>query len=143
VLQSNFREQGNVVCLNKAVSDHSGIARIYFNNRYKENPQKWSVASTLSIEKPNVDMDNFIECEVVDLAEFIKNLNKPTGLLKMDIEGEEVKVLNKLIDLGLTDKIRNIAVETHERFPYLKGPTKELKKRISREGIKNIDLNWA
>ena len=61
----------------------------------------------------------------------------------MDIEGEEVKVLNKLIDLNLHEKIRNIVVETHERFPTLKKPTEDLKKKIKSRGIRDIDLEWA
>lgn len=142
-LQSNFIGIDKVICLNKAVSNHSGMAKIYFNNRYSEDPKKWSTASTLLIDKPHVDKSNFFECEVVDLADFIKNLNKPIGLLKIDIEGEEVKVLNKLIDLNLTSKIRNIVVETHERFPILKKPTEDLRERIRLNKIKNIDLDWA
>ena len=70
-------------------------------------------------------------------------MNKPIGLLKMDIEGEEVRVLNKLIDLNLHQKIRKIVVETHERFLVLKEPTKKLKKRIRALKLRNIDLDWA
>lgn len=142
-LQAKFKEETNVTCFNKAVSDHSGSAKIYFTDKYNENPEKWSTGSTLSADKPNVDKTNFAICEVVDLAEFIQNLGKPIGLLKMDIEGEEIKVLNKLIDLGLTKEIRKIVVETHERFPTLTEPTRELKERIRELKLKNIDLDWA
>jgi hypothetical protein len=61
----------------------------------------------------------------------------------MDIEGEEIKVLNKIIDQGLYKKARNIVVETHERFPTLAQSTKDLRNRIYDLGIKNIDTNWA
>ncbi len=143
VLQVTFQGVENVICLNKAVSDHSGTTKIYFNNRYNENPEKWSTGSTLLVDKPHVDESNFAICEIIDFAEFIQNIDKPIGLLKMDIEGEEVRVLNKLILLGLTSKIRNIVVETHERFPTLRESTEELKKTIRLKKIKNIDLNWA
>ncbi|MEK7227474.1 MAG: FkbM family methyltransferase [Patescibacteria group bacterium] len=143
ILKSKFEGMENVICINKAVSDHSGTAKIYFSDKYDENPEKWSTGSTLLADKPHIDKGNFAICEVMDLTEFIKNLDKPIGILKMDIEGEEVKVLNKLIDLGLTKKIRKIVVETHERFPILKELTEELKNKIKRLNIKNIDLNWA
>jgi FkbM family methyltransferase len=142
-LQSNFVGNKNVICINKAVSDHAGTAKIYFHQRAKEDPIKWSVASSLFAEKGNVDKNNFVECEVIDFADFVSKLDKPIGLLKMDIEGEEVKVLNQLIDKGLTKKIRNIVVETHERLPFLKQPTEDLRKKIVLHNIKNIDLNWA
>ncbi len=142
-LEQNVCNNENVILINKAVSDHAGRSRIYFNNRYNEDPKKWSTGSTLLIDKPNVDISNFAEVEVVDLADFINKLNRPIGVLKMDIEGEEVKVLNKMIDLGLTQKVRKIVVETHERFPTLKQPTEELKKKIKDRNLKNIDLSWA
>lgn len=143
VLKENLKNEESVVLLNQAVSDHAGITKIYFNNRYNENPEKWSIASTLLSDKPHIDESNFASCEVIDLANFISGIEQPIGLLKMDIEGEEVKVLNRLIDLNLTNKIRNIIVETHERFPTLKEPTEILKKRIREQRIKNIDLSWA
>lgn len=142
-LVRNTADLDNVACLNKAVSVYNGKAKIYFNDRYDENPEKWSTGSTLLEDKPNVDKENFVVCEVVDLAEFIEKLDKPIGILKMDIEGEEVKVLNKLIDCGLTSRIRKIVVETHERFADLKKSTDELKKKIRQLRIKNIDLGWA
>ena len=53
-LLKNAKEFDNVVCLNKAVSDHDGMEKIYFNNRYNENSEKWSTGSTLLRDKPNV-----------------------------------------------------------------------------------------
>lgn len=143
VLQSNFKDNPSVVLINKAVSDHEGRARIYFSKRYGEDPTKYSTGTTLLADKPNIDTENFVEVEVIDLAEFIVRLNKPIRILKMDIEGEEVKVLNKLIDRKLTDYIRHILVETHERFPSLKEPTENLKRKIRQNKLKNIDLDWA
>lgn len=142
-LVRNTAGMENVIAFNKAVSDHAGVEKIYFNNRYKENPEKWSIGSTLLADKPHVDHENFAECEVVDLSDFIKSLDKPIGIMKMDIEGEEVKVINKLLDLGLTSRIRKIVVETHERFPDLKEPTARLKARIRELKLGNIDLDWA
>lgn len=142
-LVSNTAGMANVIRLNKAVSDHSGVAKIYFNDKYNENPEKWSTGSTLLADKPHVDKTNFAICEVVDLAEFIRGLDKPIGVLKMDIEGEEIKVLNKLIDFGMTQNIRKIAVEIHEHFPTLREETHRLKQRIRQLGLKNIDLSWA
>lgn len=143
VLQEKFKTNENVICLNKAVSDHSGVSKIYLHQNSNEDPIKWSTASSLISEKSNVDKDNFIECEVFDIAQFIESLDRPIGLLKIDIEGEEVKVLNKMIDLKLTGRVRDIVVETHERIPSLKQPTEELIKKILLNKIKNIDLSWA
>ncbi len=142
-LVSSVQDLPGVICFNKAVSDHAGTAKIYFSTRYAENPEKWSTGTSLLPEKSNVDPNNFRDCELVDLAEFIKRLDRPVKLVKMDIEGEEVKVLHRLIETGVIKKIGKLAVETHERIPGLKIPTEALKKRIAELKLKNINLNWA
>ncbi len=142
-LRLNFEGVENVITINKAVSDHAGKAKIYFHKQYNDDPVKYSSGSSLWAEKGNVDKNNFSECEVVDIAKFLQTLDRPIGLLKIDIEGEEIRVLNRLIDLGLTGNIRNIVVETHERFPFLKIQTENLRRKIRAKGIKNIDLDWA
>ena len=143
LLRERMAGKPNVVLFNQAVSDHDGTEKIFFNNRYNEDPGKWSTATTLLLDKPNVDVENYTMVEVIDLARFVSKLDRPIGLLKMDIEGEEIKVLNKLIDLGLVQKIRKILVETHERFPSLKQSTEALRRKIKEHGLKNIDLDWA
>ncbi|HEY4528221.1 MAG TPA: FkbM family methyltransferase [Candidatus Paceibacterota bacterium] len=143
ILKANMKGYENVICLNKAVSDHNGVEKIYFTKRYKEDPGKWSTGTTLLHDKPHVDQENSVSVEVVDFSEFIRKLGKPVALFKLDVEGEEIRVLNKLIDTGEISNIRNILVETHERFPSLKDQTKKLRRRIRELKLKNIDLNWA
>lgn len=128
-LREKFLGHEHIHCIEKAVSDHAGRERIYFHTEYDSDPAKWSVATSLFAEKGNVDKDHSIEVEVVDIVEFVKRITKPIGLMKIDIEGEEVKVLNKLISTGLSAKIRQIVVETHERLPFLKKSTSDLKKQ--------------
>jgi predicted nucleotidyltransferase len=84
-----------------------------------------------------------VEVEVVDLCRFIKELEEPVGLLKLDVEGEEIDILNALIDQGLHSRIRHILAEVHEHIPSVKEPSKKLKERIREQGITNIDLTWA
>lgn len=142
LLKKVARYNHRVHCYNVAVSDHNGYARLYFHVNAKENPEKWSVASSLVKEKGNVDQSHFVETELIDIGEFIQKLDKPIKLLKVDIEGAEIEVLNHLIDLGLHKKIHQIVVETHERVLALVGPTAILRKRINDLGITNIDTNW-
>lgn len=142
-IESNLGNNSNLTLINKAVSDHNGTAKLHFHKNAYNDQVLWSRASSLVAEKGNVDQGHFVEVEVIDFVEFISGLKGTIGLLKMDIEGEEVKVLNALIDAGLVSKIRNIVVETHERIPVLKKPTMELRKKILSKKIKNIDMNWA
>lgn len=143
ILVKKFGDSEQVVCFNQAVSNHRGTAKLYFHKYYDDNPTKFSTGSSLFSDKGNVDGENFILSEIIDLAEFIDSLIEPVGLIKIDVEGEEVAILNKFIDLNLHKKIGKIIVETHERIPSLKTPTEKLRRRIYDDKISNIDLNWA
>lgn len=132
-----------VFCFNKGVSDHDGKEKLYYHVNQPEDPKKWSVASSLVKEKSNVSKTNFVEVEVIDLSRFIRELNKPVKLLKMDIEGAEIEVINHLLDQGMQYQIRQMVVETHERNPSLALRTKMLRNRIRDLGVKNIDTDWA
>ena len=80
----------------------------------------------------------------IDLAEFIRGLPAPVKLLKMDIEGAEIAVLNHLIDTGIIDRVDLAVVETHERLSEdLSRGTEELRGRLNQMGLeKKIRLDW-
>ena len=86
----------------------------------------------------------FIEIEVIDFIEYLEKLTDNIALLKIDIEGSEIDILNRIIDLDLHKKIKYIFVETHERFSHSLGvETAKLKLRIKKLKIKNINLDWV
>ena len=81
---------------------------------------------------------------MVDLHEFIVSLGTQVALLKLDVEGAEVEILNRLIDQKSIFNIRKVLVETHEKqIPELFQPTKELKQKIAAQGITHVNLNWV
>ena len=86
----------------------------------------------------------FIEIKVIDFIEYLKQQTDSISLLKMDIEGFEIDILNKIIDENLHKKIKFIFVETHERFSHSLGvETAKLKLRIKKLKIRNINLDWV
>ena len=86
----------------------------------------------------------FIEIKVIDFIEYLKQQTENISLLKMDIEGIEIDILNKIIDEDLHKKIKFIFVETHERFSHSLGlETAKLKLRIKKLKIRNINLDWV
>ena len=86
----------------------------------------------------------FLEIECIDFIDYLKNIENKISLLKMDIEGAEVEILEKLIDEGLHKKIGKIYVETHERFSHrIAVETVNLRSRLVKENINNINLNWG
>ena len=86
----------------------------------------------------------FIEIKVIDFIEYLKQQTDNISILKMDIEGIEIDILNKIIDEDLHKKIKFIFVETHERFSHSLGvETAKLKLRIKKLKIRNINLDWV
>lgn len=143
VLAKKFAGRPNVHCLNKAVLDHAERLRLYFHENARWNPVKWSNGSSLLSFKKNVTAENSVEVEAVDLAEFIRSLGVPVKLLKMDVEGVECAIIEKLIDTGLVREIGYLVAETHEEgIPELRERTEQLRRRIAAEGFTNVNLDW-
>jgi FkbM family methyltransferase len=83
------------------------------------------------------------EVDCVDLAEFIQAVGH-VALLKMDIEGAEIPVLNRLLDTGMIDHVGIAVVETHERLSAeLAVATANLKERIAASALTDrVRLDW-
>ena len=142
-LTSRFAGSTKVHCYNKAVLDRSGSLKLYCHHRSDEDEVQFSQGSSLVKDKPNVREDKYFEVEVIDLSEFLGQINSRIRLLKLDVEGVECEIVTKLIELNIVDNIDFIFVETHERkIPQLKKPVKELKRLISRRRKNNINLDW-
>ena len=80
----------------------------------------------------------------IDIDAFVRQLGKRVRLMKVDIEGAEIEVLNRLMDTGAIDLIDHVIVETHEeQMPHLVVPTQALRARIASLGLtKKICLDW-
>ena len=91
------------------------------------------------------EMKSIQKVQVVDLIRYIKELGEVNiYFLKIDVEGAEFGILEKLISEDLHTKIKYIACETHERF-FSDGEEKmqKIRKLIKEKGIKNIFLDWV
>lgn len=133
-----------VQCFNQGVLDHPGRLKLYLHQNAVHNQVKWANGSSLLACKGNVDPHSSVEVEVIDLAEFIASLEGPIKLLKLDVEGVECPILNRLIDTGVVRRIERILVETHDdKIPELREETDALRRRIAAEGLTHINLDWV
>jgi len=65
-------------------------------------------------------------------------------LLKIDIEGAEVPLLEALLDHPALEKVDMIFCETHEnRLPALAARTEALRKRVAGLARPKINLDWV
>lgn len=143
-LTSRFRNNVKVHCINKGVSTRNGTGKLFLHKNAAENPVHWSTGSSIIQEKGNVDPNTYEEIELVDLAEFIRTLNRKVKLLKIDIEGAECDLLKKMILDNTIALAEHIFVETHDhKIPELKQATDEIRKLIRSRNIKHVNLDWT
>ena len=117
---------------------------MYHNDLTNYDGEFFSQSSSICATKDNVNTNNFTEIECIDLCEFIRNLNKPLDILKMDIEGAEFDILEKLINKELYKNIKHILVETHDQtIPEIQEKAKLVRNLIKDKNIENINLNWV
>ena len=142
-LSNRFLFNPRVHCYPLAVLDSESCVKLYFHERSEEDEVLWSTGSSLLDFKGNVDKNKSMDVDTVDICKFIKDLDAPVEILKMDIEGVECQIINKLIDTGLVNKIKMIHVELHaKKIPELLEKEKKLKDRVLSAGITNINMDW-
>jgi FkbM family methyltransferase len=143
-LQNRFKGNPNIECINKGVSDRAGKAKFFLHkSRTNHSGDEFTVSSSIVKEKINIDTANSIEIELVDLSEFIVNLNCKADIVKLDVEGAEIEILEKIISEKVYHKIGLMLVETHEtKIPGHDKKVAHLKAALEQENIGNIKLNW-
>lgn len=106
---------GNIIPVQKAVSDKTGRGTLFLWNEpdlhnMREHHEKGS-----------------IEVEVITIDEFMKNINRTVDLVKMDVEGSEMRVLEGM-------------VETIRRNPELKIITEFSPYYLRRSGCSPVEF---
>jgi FkbM family methyltransferase len=141
LLKKRFDGVQNVEIIPKAVGNSDRTANFFQNEKSLNGDIMATQASSFFRHEHAQSAAEVVE--VVDIVKFIRNLDAPIGILKMDIEGAEIECLDAILDAGLHTSIGQILVETHERFSEeLATKTALLRHRIQTIGATNINLDW-
>ena len=133
----------NVHLYEKAVAGQDGMAKLYLHEFASDDQVKWSTGSSLLGFKGNVREDTFVDVEVIDFVSFVQGLDGSVALIKMDVEGAEVEILERLLKSNVVDRIGRAFVEVHDRkVPELAKRTDRLRATLRERGLTNIDLTW-
>ncbi|GBR74265.1 methyltransferase FkbM family protein [Candidatus Termititenax aidoneus] len=145
VLQKKFAKSPKVKLYKYGVLDRQDKLRLYKFKYHAADELFFSQGNSLYPTNTEIDKTVFEEIECIDIVEFIMKLKAPEiAVLKMDIEGSEFCVLDKLIDSGLYRRIKHILVEAHDKeIPELKELAQKVRKKIMENKIMNIDLSWV
>ena len=142
-LKKKCKNNKNLNLFQSAVGLKDNTQKLFRYRKFDENDPYSTQGSSLLDYRSGTNKP-FVEIKVIDFINHINKQKKEISLLKMDIEGSEIEILNKIIDLNMHDKIKYIFVETHERFSHKLGlETARLKLRINNLNINNINLDWV
>lgn len=148
ILSRRFRGLPRVHCLNQGVMDRE--CQLSLNipaPRASSDAIDVSVAASFVGHAGNTPAGTMQQVDIpcIDLAAFIRALGRNVRLLKLDIEGAELPVLNSLLDSGVIHHVDLVLVETHEKqMPQLLAETEALRERLRREGLDDkVRLDWV
>ncbi len=143
-LRANVSDLDNVRIEDVAAGTSEESVHLYRHARFEEDPISRSEASSVIATKGDVASEAVFEIKQVDFVRYLEDLDDDVGILKIDIEGAEVALLEALFDRpDLMERISYIFAETHERMiPGHKSRVKELRARARRFVRPFVNLYW-
>ncbi|MBN2906906.1 MAG: FkbM family methyltransferase [Rhodobacteraceae bacterium] len=139
----------NVVLHNAAVGVEDGAIKLMRAQNFDDNPRGASVKSTVVQGGRMIDEDGeqAIDVPQVSLIGLIRELTTRHGeiaFLKMDIEGAELDILERMLQERLFDGIRLTVAETHEhKFKALRPRFKALRRAVAEDySPTRVNLDW-
>jgi len=117
VLEKAVADLPNVTLIHKAAGHQNDQLLLHRSDKWSsDDPGGHTEGSTIVAPGKSTDPANAVTVEVVDIIDFIENLDRNIRIIKMDIEGAEWDIMNRLIDHPVLNRIDCIFVETHERI---------------------------
>ena len=144
ILRANTISHNNVRIYNAAIDSDDGEITLYRQSGFEaHDPVKNSVGSSIFADHASVNPTLAITVQKIGILTFLNMIGKHVDLMKMDIEGAEVQVLETLLSSPLQKTVSYILVETHEHvLPELVNRTDDLRRRAKKLNRPKIDMNW-
>ncbi len=95
----------------KALFTRNGFATLFRHKEFLSNLA--TTSSTLNVTKSNVVKDHSIQVNVVDIIDVVRNRGLNSIIMKLDVEGSEYEILNRLLKTKQMDKFSKIWCEFH------------------------------
>lgn len=141
-LTDNLKGLTNVTLHNAAVGAETGMLRLFRDPDFEVNPD-WASLGSTTLQRADVAMGEGIDIPCVALAQFIASLDADIALVKMDIEGAEVAVLEALYSSDAIKRIEALFIETHyHTFPEQILPMADLKQRYGALSRPITNFDW-
>lgn len=109
-LKAQTKHYPNITIFNKAVSDQTGTAKLYFET---PKPGRFYEGATIMQGKSNVGYGKYHDVETISISDVLDLIGETVAVVKMDIEGAEYMVLDAMIASGRMAEIQKIYIECH------------------------------
>lgn len=146
-LENNTKSLENVTRIQSAVGATAGEFTLFRTPDFDDRPKRASVASSIVPGMRDVDHNaEGIPVTVIDFPIWLEKLldeGKNVALLKIDIEGAEIDLVNALMDRDIPNRVGMILVETHEKqMPAEADRFAALRERANKFPSNKINLDW-
>lgn len=143
-LEEAFGSDPRARLINPAVGDSSGETAFFRPAGSEGKPDAASVSASVFGSHLGVAGGSRITVPQIDICELLERVGRPVDLVKMDIEGAAVPVLERLFATGMISRIGTLLVETHEHcLPELTDRTHALRLRARRLERPLVDFDWV
>lgn len=133
----------NVTVVPAAAGPADGTATLYRKTSFRREPDRATKSSSTYAEKRNVSAADAVTVEVRDFPAFLTALDRDVALIKIDIEGGEVPLMEALLAAPVAARIDEIYVETHERrLPDLARRTQALRSATAHRDRPRVNWDW-
>lgn len=143
-LEYKYRNAENVRIVAAGVGTENSEIDFHFNQNNLTD-EGGSIYQNVASDIGGVTKTTSVKARIIDLVdfitqEFIRN-NQRVYLLKIDIEGAEFGLVERIMESGVWKHIDHIIIETHERF-FEDGAQRllKLKNSIAAAGAANVDI---
>ena len=143
-LQANVADLDNVRFENAAAGTREEVVFLFRHGQFDENRVHYSEASSVIASKSDVIEEGSVEVRQIDFIGYLEELDENVAVLKIDIEGAEVDILEALFERpDILKRINYIFAETHEsRIPEHKPRVKALRTVARRLKHPYVNLYW-
>lgn len=142
-LREVVSECDNVDVFEAAAGTLDSIVPLFRSQGFGADPHIRSLSSSLLAEKKNVSCQPQEYVRVIDFCRFLEELDSSVALLKIDIEGGEVALLEQLLEHPALNNIESIFVETYEmKIPSIAKRSKALRKRVKILDHPKFEMDW-
>lgn len=144
LLQKRVAGLKNVFLYNAAIGATDGWVEFYREAQFDpRDPGKYAMGASTFAGHLAVNSDAPMTLPQIGILTLLEKIGKPVDLMKVDIEGAEVPMLETLLSSPLAQSISIMLVETHEHaLPELVDRTYALRKRVNTLSSPQIDMNW-